>query len=354
MIGDIMRAHDAHARLQRAASVRLGRLRPAGRERGDQEQDASRDVDAREHRPHEGAAAAARASATPGSARSRPACRSTTGGTSGCSRGCSRRGWPTAAGRTSTGARAVRRCWPTSRSSTAAAGAAAPPVTVRDLEQWFLRITAYADELLDALPDLTDWPEKVLTMQRNWIGRSEGARVRFPIADGLTATPEVDRGLHDAHRHDLRRELRAARARASAGRALRGRVARPGGVSREGVARFRAQDRTARMTGEVEKEGFDTGRSRDQPVHACAGAGVGGELRPGRVRHRRGDGRAGARPARLRVRAQVRTAGHGRRPARGADARRRRRSRPPTRTPARWWTPGRLRGLRLGRGAARR
>ena len=55
------------------------------------------------------------------------------------------------------------------------------PVTIRDLEQWFLRITAYADELLDALGTLTDWPEKVLTMQRNWIGRSEGARVRFPL-----------------------------------------------------------------------------------------------------------------------------------------------------------------------------
>jgi len=54
-------------------------------------------------------------------------------------------------------------------------------VTARELEQWFFRITAYADELLDAIDRLTDWPEKVLTMQRNWIGRSEGARVKFPI-----------------------------------------------------------------------------------------------------------------------------------------------------------------------------
>src|SRR4051812_22877710 len=54
-------------------------------------------------------------------------------------------------------------------------------VTTRELEQWFFRITHYADELLDATNTLTEWPEKVLTMQQNWIGRSEGARVRFAL-----------------------------------------------------------------------------------------------------------------------------------------------------------------------------
>jgi leucyl-tRNA synthetase len=56
-------------------------------------------------------------------------------------------------------------------------------VEARSLEQWFFRITAYADRLLEEMSLLESWPERVLTMQRNWIGRSEGAEVVFRIEE---------------------------------------------------------------------------------------------------------------------------------------------------------------------------
>jgi len=139
------------------------------------------------------------------------------------------------------------------------------PVTTRELEQWFLRITAYADELLDSLPTLKEWPEKVLTMQRNWIGRSEGARVRFGLAsaDGRESdevvtvfTTRIDTIYGAtfvllAPEHPLVEKLAVESDDPADFRAR--------------VARFRAQDRLARMSGEVDKEGFDTGRRAVNP-----------------------------------------------------------------------------------------
>jgi leucyl-tRNA synthetase len=56
-------------------------------------------------------------------------------------------------------------------------------VVQRELDQWFFKITQYADELIDGIETLDRWPDKVRTMQANWIGRSRGAEVRWPLLD---------------------------------------------------------------------------------------------------------------------------------------------------------------------------
>ena len=140
-------------------------------------------------------------------------------------------------------------------------------VETRDLKQWFLRITRYADELLDGTRTLDQWPDKVLTMQRNWIGRSHGALVRFALAGagGGTGAPEdgievfttrIDT-IHGATflllapEHPLVERIAAGRPDAA--------------EFRSRVGRFRALDRTARLTGRIDKEGVDTGRRAVNP-----------------------------------------------------------------------------------------
>jgi leucyl-tRNA synthetase len=141
------------------------------------------------------------------------------------------------------------------------------PVTTRDLEQWFFKITHYADDLLHGMRELGEWPEKVLTMQRNWIGRSEGARVRFkiePRASDLEPrsseievfTTRIDT-IYGANFIVLAPEHPLVQQFADAS-------ADPAGF-RGKVAKFTSQDRSARMTGDVEKEGFDTGRTAVNP-----------------------------------------------------------------------------------------
>jgi len=66
------------------------------------------------------------------------------------------------------------------------------PVESKEIEQWFLRITKYADALLDAISELAGgWPERVLIMQQNWIGKSRGTRVRFAVADATVPPLEI-------------------------------------------------------------------------------------------------------------------------------------------------------------------
>ncbi|MEO8071201.1 MAG: leucine--tRNA ligase, partial [Acidobacteriota bacterium] len=158
------------------------------------------------------------------------------------------------------------------------------PVTTRELEQWFFRITAYADELLDALPTLEHWPEKVLTMQKNWIGRSEGARVQFPIVSSTSssaaspsagtlatsplATSSAAPDSIEVFTTRIDTIYGATFVMLAPEHPLVERFALDAedpAAFRARAARFRAQDRTARMTGDVEKEGFDTGRRVRNP-----------------------------------------------------------------------------------------
>src|SRR5437660_2301543 len=63
-------------------------------------------------------------------------------------------------------------------------------VESREIKQWFLKTTAYADQLLDDLKELEGgWPERVILMQQNWIGKSQGAKVKFAVADVAGAEP---------------------------------------------------------------------------------------------------------------------------------------------------------------------
>jgi leucyl-tRNA synthetase len=136
------------------------------------------------------------------------------------------------------------------------------PVTVRELEQWFLRITDYADELLEAADGLDGWPDKVLTMQRNWIGRSDGARVRFPLSQG------TDDESIEVFTTRLDTIFGATFVLLAPEHRLVDRFADESpdpSAFRERVRQFRALDRQARLTGAIDKEGFDTGRRAVNP-----------------------------------------------------------------------------------------
>jgi len=118
------------------------------------------------------------------------------------------------------------------------------PVYKRPLEQWMLRITAYAERLLDDLDGL-DWPEATKLMQRNWIGRSTGARIRFPLAGGdgaidvFTTRPDTVFGatyMVLAPEHPLVDAVTAADGRAAVGD-YRARAARRSEVDRQTEAK---------------------------------------------------------------------------------------------------------------------
>jgi leucyl-tRNA synthetase len=134
-------------------------------------------------------------------------------------------------------------------------------VESKELEQWFFRITAYAEELLEACDRLPGWPERVLTMQKNWIGKSTGAEIDFPYGDGggtirvFTTRQDTLYGatfVSLAAEHPLAAELARGTAREPEVMAF--------------IDRTRKQDRRKRSTEEYEKEGIFTGRTCRNPV----------------------------------------------------------------------------------------
>ena len=155
------------------------------------------------------------------------------------------------------------------------------PVVVKQLEQWFFKITDYADRLLEDFELLESWPQRVITMQRNWIGRSEGAEVIFRCEEPPIDFPVfTTRPGHAVRRHLLRARAGASRPRA-AGRGHRARAGgarvRPAGA--DGVGRGARRHR-AREDGRVHRP------PRRQPGQRRAHPGVRLRLRADGVRHR--------------------------------------------------------------------
>jgi leucyl-tRNA synthetase len=143
-------------------------------------------------------------------------------------------------------------------------------VEQRDLTQWFLRITKYADELLNGLDRMDGWPEKVRTMQRNWIGRSEGALVDFPVAASQQTTEKITvfttriDTIFGATSVQLAPEHPLAKSFADSNPVLASQI-----------DEMLAQQKAAREAGDlgaIEKRGVDTGRFAINPFN--------GELMP--------------------------------------------------------------------------
>lgn len=135
-------------------------------------------------------------------------------------------------------------------------------VEKKELEQWFFRITEYADRLLEDLKDLPGWPERVKTMQENWIGRSEGLEFAFAVKDLPEASIRVYTTRHDtvfgvtyvvlAPEHPLTAQLIVGKGQEAAVRAF--------------VAEVRNQSELDRTATDVEKTGVFTGAYAVHPL----------------------------------------------------------------------------------------
>ncbi len=151
------------------------------------------------------------------------------------------------------------------------------PVFERNLRQWMMRITAYADRLVDDL-DRINWPEKVRTMQRNWIGRSTGATIRFATVAGdlevFTTRPDTLFGttfMVVAPEHPMVAELTARQWPAGTVDSWTGGYATPSEAvdvyRREAAARTQAERQAATTENGRDKSGVFTGTFVTNPVN---------------------------------------------------------------------------------------
>ncbi len=192
------------------------------------------------------------------------------------------------------------------------------PVFRKRLRQWMMRITAYSDRLLDDL-DVLDWPEKVKTMQRNWIGRSTGAAALFsaPTGDGQTVDLEVFTTRPDtlfgatylvlAPEHDAGRPVGRG-AMAGRGRPALDLRLRHTGAGRRRLPEGHRREVRPGAPGEQNQDRCVPRQLCDQSGQRRAGADLHRRLRAGRIRHRGDHGGPRPRPARLGVRPRVRAA----------------------------------------------
>jgi leucyl-tRNA synthetase len=136
-------------------------------------------------------------------------------------------------------------------------------VEMRDLEQWFLRTTSYSDELLRDLDKLEGWPEKVRTMQRNWIGRSQGTLVDFKLDGSPESAIPVFTTRVDTIYGATSVQLAPEHPLVSGFTAGNGKL-------RDQVSHMIAEQRKAKEVGdigEIEKHGVNTGRCAINPYN---------------------------------------------------------------------------------------
>ena len=164
----------------------------------------------------------------------------------------------------------------------------------REIPQWFMKITAYADELLDELDRMPGWPDSVKTMQRNWIGRSEGVELTFEVAGEdepltvFTTRPDTLFGvtyMAVAAEHPLAEKAAAGNAEVAAF-----------------IEECKQTDAAEATLETMEKKGMALGISVIHPLTGDEVPVVGREFCVDELRHGRRHGGTGSRRARLGIR----------------------------------------------------